>query len=418
MKKLVVASCLAIALAASIQAGHAQTGGSNLLDHFEKAKQFDPAFQGALAERDGNVIASKVAASALFPEVRYSQSQLETENSARSTVTVSQPVFNVDRYSTFRERGPRAVIADATYQTREQELAQRLFKAVAELVRARESLALNKAKIDTLDQQAKSAKRTFELGTGTLTDVRDAQVRLDQARAGDLTLRARQAAAERAFAAITGYAPLPNAFALGNQKPQVALQSLDEYMMQASSNNPSLIVARQNERIAEIGVTRAKGAWLPTVAASATRTKTSVASNSYVGVALAFPLSAGSYYQVSGAVASATRAAESTRDVEQKTKLEVQRLRDLVEAGRYETEIRMESIRSAELSVEANEKSFSGGIRTRLDILNSIQTLYQTKEEYLNATVTLAENLLSLYLQMAMPIPDALKQVQSVLFTS
>jgi protease secretion system outer membrane protein len=189
-------------------------------------------------------------------------------------------------------------------------------------------------------------------------------------------------------------------------------------MMQASANNPGLIVARQNERIAEIGVTRAKGAWLPTVAASATRTKTSVASNSYVGVALAFPLSAGSYYQVSGAVASATRAAESARDVEQKTKLEVQRLRDLVEAGRYETEIRMESIRSAELSVEANEKSFSGGIRTRLDILNSIQTLYQTKEEYLNATVTLAENLLGLYLQMAMPIPDALKQVQSVLFTS
>lgn len=416
MRKLVLASCLVAIM--TVQVSHAQTGGSNLLEHFEQARRFDPTFQGALAERDGNVIASKVAGSALYPEVRYTSTQLETETSPRNTFTVSQPIFNVDRYSTYREKEPRAVIANATYQTREQELALRLFKAVAELVRARESLSLNKAKIDTLDQQARSAKRTFELGTGTLTDVRDAQVRLDQARAGDLTLRARQAAAERAFAAITGYAPAPNAFVLANQKPEVALQSLDEYIAQATTNNPGLIVARQNERIADLGITRAKGAWLPTIAASATRTKTSTSSNSYLGVALSFPFAVSSTYQLSGAVATATRAAETARDTEQKTKLEVQRLRELVDAGRYEAEIRLDSIRSAELSVEANEKSFSGGIRTRLDILNSIQILYQTKEEYLNATVSLAENLLGLYLQMALPIPDALKRVQTVLFSS
>jgi outer membrane protein TolC len=387
-----------------------------LLDGFTKAKAYDPQFQAARAERETGLIGVQVARSALYPEARYSVSQLENENAGRRTVSISQPIFNVDRYVTFKEGKPREAIAEATFRTREQELAVRYFKAVSELVRAREGLVLNQAKIEAFEGQAKSAKRTYELGTGTLTDVRDSQVRLDQARAADLTLRARRAAAERQFAALTGELPSTSAFNLVREKPMIALESLDQYLTRANLENANLAATRENQKIAELNVLRAKGAWLPTVTATAARSQSSISSNNSVSFGLVFPLQAGTYYGAATASANATKALEQTREAEVRTKLEVQRLMELVDSGRSEIEIRLEGIKSAELSVEANEKSFAGGIRSKTDVLNSIQTLYQTKEEHLNAVLTLAENLVALNVQLSVPSEDSFQQVERVLF--
>ncbi|MGV3743433.1 MAG: TolC family protein [Burkholderiaceae bacterium] len=387
-----------------------------LLEHYQRAKYQEPLFQAAKAEREANLAGSQAARTALFPELRLSTSRLETENSTRTTLTVVQPIVDANRYATYRESEPREVLAEATYQAREQELALRYMKSVTELVRARESLALNQARIDAFAEQARSATRAYELGTGTVTDLRDAQVRLDQARAADLTLGARLSAAERQFAAITGTFPRADAFRLVRKRLSLSLESPMEYLAKAEQANVQLIAARQNERIAQLGITRAKGAFLPTINATATRTHTSFDNDQYVGVQLNFPLQTGNFYQVFGAVANADRQAEQARDALQRARLEVERLYQLVEAGRNEVGIRLDGIRSAELSVQANEKSFRGGIRSKVDVINSIQIHYQVMEEHLNAVLTLADNLLNLHIQTAHPIPDSLQQIERILF--
>ena len=68
------------------------------------------------------------------------------------------------------------------------------------------------------------------------------------------------------------------------------------------------------------------------------------------------------------------------------------------------------------LSVEANDKSFKGGVRSQIDVLNSIQTYYQVQQEYVTAILTLADNYLNLLLQAATPTNDAVAQVQTLLF--
>jgi protease secretion system outer membrane protein len=396
--------------------GNAYAAGE-LVFHYEQARMYEAQFQAAKAEREANVASSKVAGSAMFPELRISNSRFETENSTRTTVAVIQPVVDVNRYASVRESEPRELLADATYQAREQELAQRYMKNVSELVRARESLLLNQARINAFEQQALSAQKGYELGTGTVTDLRDAQVRLDQARAVDFTLRARLEAAERQFQSITGVLPRVETFKLARKPPQLSLKSVDEYLTKAMQDNAQLNAARQNEQIGQLGVTRAKGAFVPTVNVTATHTHTSLNSDKYIGVQVNFPLQAGSIYQVSGALANAQRLSEQTRDLELKTRLEVERLRQLVEAGRAEVAIRLQGIQSAELSVEANEKSFHGGVRSKVDVINSIQILYQVKEEHLNAVLTLAENLLNLHIQLANPVPDSLLQIEEILFS-
>jgi protease secretion system outer membrane protein len=402
-------------LCCSAELAHAAPG--ELVENFERAKLYEPLFQAARAERDVNIVSSRVSRSALYPELRVNSSQLETENTVRTTVSIIQPIVSADRFATFQEGPPRELLADATYQSREQELVQRYFKAVLELVRAREGLSLNQAKVDALAQQAKSAKRTFELGSGTITDLRDAQVRLDQAHATDVTLAARLANAQRQFESITGVPPGAHAFVLARKNPAVSLLPMNDYLVRVAQGNPQLVAARQNKRIAELAVTRAKGAFLPTLNAVATRSHAAGSDNNYVGLQLSFPLQAGNFYQVYGALANVERFNAQTKDLEQHTKLEVERLRELVEAGRAEIEIRLQGIQSAELSVEANEKSFLGGVRSKVDVINSIQTLYQTKDEHLNAVLTLAENLLNLHIQLDTPIPESLGQIESILFT-
>jgi protease secretion system outer membrane protein len=315
-----------------------------------------------------------------------------------------------------QEATPREVLATATFQTREQDLGQRLVKAVADLLRNTESLSLNKAKVETYEKQALSAKRSFELGQGTVTDLRDAQVKLDQARAETLTLEAQINSAQRQLSAITGTPASPLMLSLPRIERAVPLKAVDDYVATGLQANPQLVLARQNQRIAELAVTRADGAFLPMVAAVYTNTNSNNISSTYTGVTLSLPLQVNTYYQMKGAAANAAKLQDQMRDTEVHTRLEVQRLWALVDAGRAEVAIRLDAIKSAELSVEANEKSFRGGVRSKIDVLNSIQTSFQVQQDYVTSVLTLADNYLNLLLQAAVPANEAIASVQTILF--
>lgn len=402
----------ALLLGLSLQSAYA----GPLTDAFEQARKSDALFQLARAEFDGNKIASQVAGSAYYPQFQASFSQIETETSPRQTYTISQPVINADRYVTLKEASPRQALALATFQIREQDLAQRLVKALAELLRFTESQSLIRAKINALENQALSAKKSFEAGLGTITDVRDAQVRLDQAHADTLMLEAQIGAAQRQLANITGTPATPDLLSVPRVARQVPLQPLDSYLASGVQTNPQLLLAQQNQRLAELAVTRADGAMLPTLAAVYTNSKSNGVSTNYTGFNLSMPVQAGSYYQMQGAAANAIKVQEQTRETEQRTRLDVQRLWSLVQAGRSELSIRMDAIRSAQLSVEATEQSFKGGVRSQIDVLNSIQTQFQVQQDYVSAVLTLAENYLNLQLQAATPTDQAMTLVQTVLF--
>jgi protease secretion system outer membrane protein len=403
---LLIALC---ACCAQVQAGP-------LTEALAQARRYDAQYLQALAERDANQNNADQAGTAYFPTFQGSYTQLETESSTRHTYTLTQPLVSADRYATWQESEPRERLATATFEQREQDLSQRLLKAWSELLRNHEGLRLNRAKIEALEKQAQSARRAFELGQGTVTDVRDAQVRLDQARADTLTLEAQIGAARRQLSAITGQPAQALQLDVPRASRTVVLQPLESYLDSGLKSNPPLRVARENQRLAEINVQRADWAVLPTVSAVAMRTESAGVQNNYAGVSVSLPLQAGSYYQMKGAAANASKSQEATRDAELRTRLEVERLWTLVRAGLAETEIRLEAIRSAELSVEANERSFRGGVRSQIDVLNSIQTLYQVQQDYVSAVLTLADNYLNLLLQSAAPVDTAVAQVQTVLF--
>jgi protease secretion system outer membrane protein len=117
------------------------------------------------------------------------------------------------------------------------------------------------------------------------------------------------------------------------------------------------------------------------------------------------------------AAANANKSQEQVRDAEEKTRLDIHRYWSLVNAGLKELPIRLGAIDSAQLSVQANEKSFKGGVRSQIDVLNSIQTLFQVQQDHVNAVLNLADNYLNLLLQAATPTHQAIELVQTFLLT-
>jgi len=418
---LTLAPSLSLAQATPAQAASAPAQGATALPQltraYQQARAHDPQYQSALAELEANRIGARISGAAYYPTLQATSTRLDFESADRRTITLSQPLISAEKWATYKEAEPKTQLAQATFLAREQDLALRLFKAVAEVIRAVENLSTNGSRVEALQQQASAAKKSYELGQGTITDLRDTQVRLDQARATELSIKARRSAAERQYAAIVG-APLPpGAYSLAREKRDVHLKGADSYMPVALEINPQIVTARTNARLGELGVMRAKGAFLPTLSANVVQSKLATGPNSnFTGVFLSLPLQPSSFLNVSGSEANLHKLKEMVRDAEQQVRLDVERLLTFVEAGRGETDIRLDAIRSAELSVVANEKSFAGGVRTTIDVLNSIQALYQTREEYVNAVLTLAENLLSVRLKVVMPVQDCLNEVSALLF--
>jgi protease secretion system outer membrane protein len=396
----------------------ATANSGELSEGFGNALSADPTYQSARAELESNQIGARQAGRAYWPELGLKYGDRSESGGAQRTVQITQPIISAERLATWLGSDALASRAEATMRQREAELAGRYFSTVVELVRAREGLGLSQRKIEAMELQVAAAKRGFELGTGTLTDQRDAAVRLQQSRAEEIGLKARMAAAERQFQAITGQPLKSHAFALPRKKRSLALPDVNQLRELLLQNNPALTSARQNERLADLEIWRKRGMFLPQVGwVTKETTIDNVGSARYVGITVDLPLQSSGMLGIDAAKANGRKAAEDLRAVEQRLILELERLHALVEAGQMESEIRLEAIEAAKLSLEGNQQSFKGGIRSQLDVINSIQMLFQVQDEYVAALLSMATNLVSLHSQIgAKPVVDILTLLDEFLF--
>ena len=81
-----------------------------------------------------------------------------------------------------------------------------------------------------------------------------------------------------------------------------------------------------------------------------------------------------------------------------------------------EVRLTREAIQAAELSLDANEKSFTGGVRSKLDVLNALEAVFNARDQHVNAQLGLGESLLQLQLTSAQDIDLVLRQVQAQVF--
>jgi protease secretion system outer membrane protein len=105
------------------------------------------------------------------------------------------------------------------------------------------------------------------------------------------------------------------------------------------------------------------------------------------------------------------------RAAEVDLRLQLQSVVASIASANQSLDIQRQAIAAAELSVDANQQSYQGGVRSSVDVLNAIQTLYTVQSEYVNLATTQAQNHLSLLLLLGQDGVDAIAQIQANLFT-
>lgn len=389
---------------------------SNILEVFARARGNSPAFRAAEATRDANLTESTIAKLAFVPTGNIALTQSELEDSTRKVFRVGVPLFSLAALAKFREADPLEIQAYANFRVQENTLANEVFRVTSSLVRASEQERLNQANIDTLQQQVRFAEQAYREGQGTITDLRDTQVRLNQALASRIAVVSQRVSAEQEYRNLVGEPPSRQALQMSAGFKDIQIDTYDAYLQRAMQGNPSYISSTQALKISELGILRSKGGVTPTVGLSAVASERNGVRTDNVGVAVNIPLGVQDYLAVSVAKDKHRAQTETYRGIEQNLRLMIQQLQSQSASGRIEVAVRTDAISSAELSVQANQKSYLGGVRTQIEVLNSIQTLFDTQLQQINSRLTLAQNVLKLELESGAEPTDALLKVQTLLF--
>ena len=388
----------------------------DLVGSFIAAQDADPTYQAAKADKKATTSQAISGRLSYLPNYLYTRQQLPTFTSPNMTQTVTQPIFNAAAAAQVGQGGPTMTLAGATFQSKTNDLATKTLNAVNQIVLATEAIKANDGQINALESQYKGAQRKYELGQGTVTDMLDVQVKFEQAKANDLTLKANLKGAKDQFFQITGIYPDHNDFILPNKHENFTLEPLQAILDKVEKENPNIISARATESIAKYDIAKAAGAVLPTVSYVLQKTNYNGVQSNNNGIAISIPIDANSYADNYTAYAKAQASSSNRLQTETQTKVEAQKLHALVEAGLESLKIKWKAMDTARLSVTANQKSYEAGVKSTTDVLIAIQTLYQARNEYAQAATNQASNYMNLLLVAAENPDEVVQKTQLFLF--
>jgi outer membrane protein/protease secretion system outer membrane protein len=330
--------------------------------------------------------------------------------SDNKTLQLRQPLVNMQRWLQFQQAKSVVEEVEANLDRDLQNLVVRVAGVYFEALMADEQLDLVLAQKKTYTALVDAAKKGLAAGSGTRTDIDDAQSRLDMAAAQELEARQNQDLARRQLQLLVNQpvnqiAKL-NVAALQLSAPMPA--NLDDWTRKAEQASPEIRAMQARLDAARREVSKAQAGHLPTVDAvaqwsnSGSENITRVNSrfeNKTIGLQLNIPLYSGGYVNstIRQAVAEQTRAEESLEALRRDLGVRVHKEYRGVSEGVLRVRALEQAARSAEQMMKSTQMSLTAGSRTQLDVLNAqqqftlaLRDLAQARLVYLLSKVRLA----------------------------
>ena len=330
--------------------------------------------------------------------------------SDNKTVQLRQPLVNMQRWLQFQQAKSVVEEVEANLDRDLQNLVVRVSGAYFETLMADEQLELVLAQKKTYTALVDAAKKGFAAGSGTRTDIDDAQSRLDMALAQELEARQNQDLTRRQLELLVNQpvnqvAKL-NVEGLKLSAPEPA--NLDAWTQKAEQASPEMKAMQARLEAARQEVSKSMAGHLPTLDAvaqwsnSGSENITRINSryeNKTLGLQLNIPIFSGGYVNstIRQAVADQTRAEESLEALRRDLGVRVHKEYRGVSEGVLRVRALEQAARSAEQMMKSTQMSFKAGSRTQLDVLNAqqqftlaLRDLAQGRFVYLMSKVRLA----------------------------
>lgn len=318
--------------------------------------------------------------------------------SFNQSLTLRQPLFNLPRYYQFKQAQDLVQESHANYEREVQNLVVRVGGAYLEALLAAENLKLVEAQKRQYTTVLEAARRALNAGTGTRTDIDDAQSRLDMALANELEARQNEDYTRRQLEVLVNL-PVMALSGLGTQGLAAlsdVVKALPEWVELAQTGNPEVKALLARLEAADKEISRAKSAHAPTLEAIAqwsdsgnenvTRINSSF-ENKAIGFQLTVPLYQGGAVssQVRQAVAEKTRVTESLEALRRDLSLRVHKEYRGITEGTLRIRALEQAQRSAEQMLDSTVKSQRAGVRSILDVLNAEQQVAAVNRDLIQA---------------------------------
>ena len=335
-------------------------------------------------------------------DTRYTEAPAQAVRPFRAdqyVFQVTQPIWRGQSIPALQAAQAQADQATAGLNQARAEALLRFVEACFEVFKARDVLNHAQALGEATTEQLALARRTFQVGRAAITDVREAEARLDSAQAQALAAEAELDLRQQVLAELTGD-PVGAAAGLlaralaADSLPSVPAPSILEWIAAAQADSPQLRQAELALLAAEAEVRKASLAHAPSADLSLSYTKsndtgtvTSIfprrGESTAVGVNLTIPLFA------SGATQSKVREAIALRD---KAESDVSLARRTLSLGVRQAFVATLSAsaqakalgaaeRSQAVSLRANQRGYEIGLKVGAEVLDAQGKLFEARRD-------------------------------------
>ena len=380
---------------------------------YSHALEQDATVRAARAQAAGMAERLTQAKAQLYPNIslnasRYANDLSRTQpNLLGQTTTTQENYFSYSQTLQLRQPLYRPALglgvdvaraqgrdANAELEREVQGMGVRVVEAYLQVLLSQEKESLLTAQEQLAVQQLAAAQKRFAGGQGIRTDIDEAQARIDLLVAQRLEASQTRQGALLQLQMLTQQ-PVSGVHALSPQALDMAgfaAQTPQFWMERAEANSPEVQSALARLEAARLDVKRAEASHKPTLDAivqlsrSGSESVTSIQSsytNRQVGLQFNLPLYAGGGIQsaVRQALAEQTRQEEVLESVRRDLGLRVQREWRGVTEGVLRSHAMARAVESADKMVVSVKRSYEGGLRTVLDVLNAEQQAQQARRD-------------------------------------
>jgi outer membrane protein len=390
----------------------------SLVEMFDAARDYDAGFISAKAQFEANLAKANQTLGGILPNIALTASVSRTKFQVRpdgtqtllqdrlygtgsGAITLTQPIYRPAAWASYRQGGYLLQQAAAQFEAAEQDLLVRVSQAYFDVLTSEDSLALVQAQKQAVGEQLASAKRNFEVGTATITGVRDAQARFDLATAQEIAadndLRIKRLALDLAIGQSN---TKPKRLANNTKLITAPTEDLNSWVTQSETMSPAVRQAQLGLDIASQEVNKATAGHKPTIDAqvsyAGTRnvdgTAASVTGSNHVfspsaAVVLNVPIFAGfsTMYRVKETVALENKARSDYENARRATAQATRTAYFGLVSGLSQVKAYEAAEASSQSALDANKLGYSVGVNINIDVLNSQSQLYQTKRDLAKA---------------------------------
>ena len=296
-RTLPLTAAVMLAFASSAQA-------QSLVEMYEAARGYDAGFISAKALYEANLAKANQALGGILPNIAVSVSQVRTDfqrqpqggvksdvtelETKTTAATLVQPIYRPAAWATYRQGGRQLQQAAAQYEAAEHDLLVRVSQAYFDVLTSEDNLELVQSQKNAVSEQLASAQRNFEVGTATITGVRDAQARFDLANAQAIAAENELRTKRLALNMVVGLSDAkPKRLANSTALVEPPKEDVNAWVSQAQTNSPAVRQAQLAVEVADYEMDKATATHKPTLDAQMTYGRTENLKGTFIGTTYA-----------------------------------------------------------------------------------------------------------------------------------